>query len=188
MDIWISDFIQFASDRPVLTATFLSLILASDILLPIPANETNVAAGFILGFYWGFLVGLIGRSLSCIIGYWIGIKFARPVTRRFVSDKELKRLEKLYDRFGDWVVIILRTVPVLAEVSVLFAGMSKMPAFRFYLYTTLTNFCVSIVFSFVGAWSATFNSILLALGISVLIPLTIMLILRSKKIPYNSRQ
>lgn len=178
IETWANSFIQSASSRPRVTATVLSLLLASDILIPVPANEANTAAGFFLGFTGGLAISLIGRIIGCMIGFWLGVKFGRPIARRLVRDNELKRLEKMHQRFGDWLIIILRPVPMLAEASVLLAGISKMPAYRFLFLVTLSNLGVSAVFSAVGAFSATVNSFVLAFTTCILISLIAMVIMK----------
>jgi len=184
IETWANNFIQSASNQPGLTAIVLSLLLASDILLPVPANEANTAAGFFLGFTGGLAISLIGRMIGCIIGFWLGMKFGRPIAQRLAGANELKRLEKMGQRFGDWLIIILRPVPMLAEASVLFAGMSKMSVSKFLLLTSISNLGVSAVFSAVGAFSATVNSFLLAFAACVIISLTTMFISKKRdKIP-----
>ena len=178
IETWTNNFIQSASNRPGLTAIILSLLLASDILLPIPANETNTALGFFLGFTGGLITSLIGRTIGCIIGYWLGVKFGRPIAHRLVGSNQLKRLEKMRQRFGDWAIIILRPVPVLAEASVLFAGISRMSPYRFLFLITLSNLGVSAIFSAVGAFSASVNSFVLAFTACILISLIAMVIMK----------
>ena len=63
-------------------------------------------------------------------------------------------------RFGEWVIVVSRPIPVLAEASVLFAGLSGMPASRFLLLSTLSNLGISAVYAAVGAFSASTNSFL----------------------------
>lgn len=103
IETWANNFIQSASDRPGLVAIVLSLLLASDILLPIPVNEANTAAGFFLGFTGGLTISLIGRIIGCIIGFLLAVKFGRPIAQRLVGDNELKRLEKMSQRNSHWV-------------------------------------------------------------------------------------
>ena len=181
IDIWTENFIQTADSQPVFVATVISFVIAADILLPVPANEANTAAGFFLGFMGGFISAFTGRTLGCIFGYWLGRKFGRPITRRFAGYNELKQVEKMNHRFGDWIILLFRSVPVLAEVSVLLAGVSKMSINRFLVLTTLANLGISAVFSAVGAFSATVNSFLLAFSASVIISLIVIILVNKGK-------
>jgi membrane protein DedA with SNARE-associated domain len=68
------------------------------------------------------------------------------------------------------VFVVARPIPVLAEASVLFAGMSRMPLNRFIMLSTLSNRSISMVYAAIGAMSATVNSFLLAMAGSILVP------------------
>lgn len=182
IDIWTENLIQTADSQPVFVATVISFVIASDILLPIPANEANTAASYFLGFMGGFISAFTGRTLACIIGYWLGRKLGRSIIRKLAGYDELKQVEEMNRRFGDWIIVLFRTVPVLAEVSVLLAGIGEMPIKRFLLLTTVANLGISAVFSAVGAFSATVNSFLLAFSSSILISLIVIVLINKGKI------
>lgn len=178
IESWTDAFLQSASDRAAWIAAFVGFLLASDILLPVPSSLVSTAAGLFLGFLSGTLTSWAGMTISCLVGLWLGRKFGRPLAVRLVGEKELQRLEELGRRFGDWVMVISRPVPVLAEASVLFAGIGRMPTHRFVLLTTLSNLGISAVYAAVGAFSATINSFLLAFAGAILLPLLTMVAVR----------
>jgi uncharacterized membrane protein YdjX (TVP38/TMEM64 family) len=120
-------------------------------------------------------------TAGCVIGFWLGKKYGRSAACKIVGESELERLESLSRRVGNWVVVISRPVPVLAEASVLFAGISGMPIGQFLLLTILSNLGISAVYAAVGALSANANSFLLAFAGSILIPLVAMIL--SKTLP-----
>lgn len=179
IEIWTDSFLRSASDQSGLVAIVLCLLLASEILLPVPSSMVSTAAGFVLGFMGGIITSLAGMTVSCIAGFWLGVKFRRPVACRLVGNNELKRLEELSRRFGDRVSVVSRPIPVLAEASVLFAGISGMPAYRFLLLSTLSNLGISAVYAAVGAFSATINSFLVAFVGSILVPLVAIVIMKN---------
>ena len=156
----------------------MGLLLATDILLPIPSSVVSTAAGLFLGFMGGMMTSLAGMTVSCIAGFWLGLALGRPVVKRFVGAGELQRLEDMSRRFGDWVIVVARPVPVLAEASVLFVGMSRMPATRFMLLSTLSNLGISAVYAAIGAFSATLNSFLFAVAGSIFVPLIAMIFMK----------
>lgn len=188
IEAWADSFIKSASDQPLLIAIVSILLLASDILIPVPANETNIAAGFFLGFSGGLIASFIGRTLCCIIGFWLGLKFRDTLARRFIDDNELKRLEKLRLRFGDWIIMMLRPVPVLAEASAIFAGISRMPVYRFLLLITLSNLIISAIFSAVGAFAANMNSYMIIVAVWILIFFIAIVIMRRKKSVFDKKE
>jgi uncharacterized membrane protein YdjX (TVP38/TMEM64 family) len=187
IETWTDDFTS-AHHRQAWIALVLGSLLALDILIPTPSSLVGTAAGFMLGFIEGTLVSWAGMTISCIIGYWVGVKFGRAAAQRLVGNSELERLEDLSQRFGDWVVIISRPVPMLAEASVLFAGISDMPRYRFLLLSTLSNLGISAVYAATGAFSATVNSFLLAFGAAVLLPALAMFLARKRNKPQRKKE
>jgi uncharacterized membrane protein YdjX (TVP38/TMEM64 family)/ubiquinone/menaquinone biosynthesis C-methylase UbiE len=180
IEAWTRQFIDSAAQQPGLVALVLGGLLASDIVLPIPSSLTSTATGLLLGFGRGLLVSLVGMTISCIIGYWVGQRFGRPVASRIVGKDGIERLEELSQRVGNWAIVIARPVPMLAEASVLFAGMSRMPLYQYLMLSTLSNLGISAVYAAVGALSATVNSFLMAFAGSILVPLIAMLLVRTK--------
>jgi len=175
---WTQDFLKSASERSVLVAVVLSALLAIDIFLPVPSSVVSTAAGLFLGFTGGMMTSLVGMTVSCTLGFWLGVRYGRPIASRLVGADELQRLDDIRRQVGDWLIVVARPVPVLAEASVLFAGMSRMPTYRFMGLTTLSNFGISTVYAAIGALSATLNSFLLAVAASILVPLLAMIIMR----------
>ncbi len=170
IEVWTENFIETMSEQKGIVVLVLGGLLASDIFVPVPSSLVSTAAGLILKFVPGMLTSWAGMTISCLIGFWVGHRFGRPAAERFVGVAELNRLEKLSQQYGDWAILISRPVPMLAEASVLFAGISQMSWWRFVLLSTLSNLGISAVYAFVGAFSASANSFLLAFFGAILIP------------------
>ncbi len=100
------------------------------------------------------------------------------MANRLVGAEELERLEASARRFGDWVVVITRAVPVMGEASVLLAGMSRMPIRRFLVLVALSNLGMSAIYAAVGAFAAEVNTFLLAFLGACIVPAIAMLIAR----------
>lgn len=179
VDTWIDYFFN-SSPPKLLVGIVIGVLLSIDILAPVPSSVVSTAGGYFLGFISGTLISLTGMTVSCIIGYWLGKKFGTPISERLVGPKELSKLENLQKKYGDWIIIISRAVPVLAEASVLVAGIGCMPLNRFILLILLSNLGISLVYAAIGAYSAHFNSFLLAFAGAVTLPAIIMAILKLK--------
>ena len=170
IETWTKRFIDTAGAHPWLCAAVLGGLLASDILLPIPSSIVSTACGLLLGVTLGTAVSLLGMTISCILGYWLGRGCGRTLAVRLVSANDLDRFQSVHARFEDWAVVISRPVPVLAEVSVLFAGLSRMPAPRFFLLSTLANLGVSLGYALVGAYASGANAFFVAFAGAMLLP------------------
>lgn len=181
IEIWTNNFFQ-SSPTKLLASLVIGALLAIDIVAPIPSSVVSTAGGYFLGFIGGTIVSLSGMTISCLLGYWLGAKFGRAATERFINSSEISRFEKLQKRYGDWIIIISRSIPVLAETSVLFAGIGRMQPNRFILMTTISNLGISMVYAAVGAYSAHFNSFLLAFTGAILLPGIMIIALKNKEI------
>jgi uncharacterized membrane protein YdjX (TVP38/TMEM64 family) len=181
IEAWTAHLLESAAPQRSLVAALLGLLLAVDILLPIPSSLVSTACGVFAGIAGGTLVSWTGMTLSCVAGYWLA-RSGRPVVRRLMGERELERLQVLSARFGDWVLIICRPVPVLAEAAVLLAGMSEMRPGRFLLMAALANLGISAVYATVGALAASVNSFLVAFAAAILLPLAAMLLSKTHPI------
>lgn len=155
-----------------------AVALATDILLPIPSSLVSSGCGMALGFPIGAAVSLVGMMAGCWLGYMLGGTAGRKTAEHLVGGVEIHRLETAWKRYGDWALVLFRPIPVLAEASVLFAGMSRMSVGRFTLLMLLSNLGVSIVYAAVGAYAAEVESFLLAFAASVILPGAAMLAVR----------
>ncbi len=145
-------------------------LLASDILLPIPSSFVATASGYLLGLWWGTLATWIGLMAGTMVGYALGLRYGRAVALRFVGESELQRVAAAHERFGDATIVALRAVPVLAEASVVLAGLSSMPLGRFVVLTALANLGIAVTYAAVGAFAVDANSFLLAFAGSIILP------------------
>lgn len=126
------------------------LLLASDVVLPIPSSFVSAGAVALLGAVAGGLTIAVGMTLAAWLGYVLGRFGGEPLARRMAGERELERARRLMDRHGNWVVLVCRGVPVLAEASTLLAGATRANPARFALVTTLGNAGLSCAYAMIG--------------------------------------
>ena len=166
---WAADSIQLAN-LPLVVALLVAGLLAADVLLPVPSSVVSTASGAFLGWPLGAVVSAVGMTLGCVLGFVVGRTTGRAATNRLVGPRELQRLSAAADRHGDWVLVSARAVPVLAEASTVFAGMSGMSLRRFLCLVTLSNLGISLVYAAVGNYAVDVSSFLLAVAAAVMLP------------------
>lgn len=176
---WTNYFLN-SSPPKLLVGIIIGGLLSIDIFVPIPSSIVSTAGGYFLGFMIGTLVSLTGMTLSCIIGYWLGANFGNPISERLVGSTELLKLENLQNKYGSWIIVISRAVPVLADASILVAGIGHMPLNRFILLILLSNLGISLAYAAIGAYSAHINSFLMAFAGAIILPCIVMAILKIK--------
>ena len=131
------------------SALVLFLFLASDIFLPVPSCLVSTACGGVLGVYFGFLVSFSAMTVSSIIGYVIG-RFFASFARRISGTSISKPI----------FLLAMRPVPVLAECSIVYAGIRRYSATQCAFWTTLGNIVVSAVYAGIGAFGVERDSVL----------------------------
>jgi uncharacterized membrane protein YdjX (TVP38/TMEM64 family) len=144
-------------------------LLALDVFLPVPSSIVSTAAGVLLGFWRGAAIVWIGMTVGCLIGYALGAGAAGRA-RRFVGEDGLMRADRLVQRYGDWTIVMCRPVPVLAEASVVFAGLVGAPMKRFLAFTSLANLGIAAGYAAFGAFSMSVDSFLVAFLGALVIP------------------
>ncbi len=140
-------------------------LLGADVVLPIPSSLISTSSGYLLGFWRGLAASWLGMTVACVIGYGLG-RFASTWVRRLVSQEEQERFAKA----SDWVLATSRAVPMLAEASVIVAGMLARPFARFCAICALANLGISAVYAMIGAYALHTQSFLLAFGGAVVVP------------------
>lgn len=155
----------------------ITALLASDIVLPIPSSILSTAAGALLGFVPGAIATWLGMTAGCALGYLLG---SRSNGEKLLGAGEMDRLRQARERYGDWMLIVFRTVPVLAEASVYFAGLAKMSWPRFLGITAASNLGIALAYSATGAFFAGRDSFLAAFFGAITIPAVAMLLTRRR--------
>ncbi len=151
------------------TAAAIGALLALDVFLPVPSSIVSTGAGVLLGFWKGTLVIWIGMNFGCAIGYLFGAYAAAPA-RRLVGIDGLARAGKVMEQYGLWAMVVCRPIPVLAESSVVFAGLVKSPLAPFLWLTTLADLGIALAYAAVGAFSMRAGSFLLTFAGAIALP------------------
>jgi membrane protein DedA with SNARE-associated domain len=170
LETWSVSFLEGARSESWITRGVVFGLLASDVLLPVPSSAVSTFAGASLGFWDGLLASMMGMTVGCLVGYGIGARLGRGAVLRVTGPEEMRRLEEGARRWGEWIVIATRPVPVLAEAAAMLAGVSRAPLGRFLVMTSLANAGVSAVYAAVGAFAAYRSSFLLAFTGAVVLP------------------
>jgi uncharacterized membrane protein YdjX (TVP38/TMEM64 family) len=160
-------------------AAIVIVLLASDVLLPIPSSFVSAGAVSLLGAVQGGLTIALGMTAAAWLGYWLGRYGGEPLARRMAGPSELERARRMMDRYGSWVVLVCRGVPVLAEASTLLAGATRTSVWTFALVTTLGNVGLSAAYALIGLLNLSGAWALLApFAFGILVPGLAMLLLR----------
>lgn len=163
---WFDRQMTAAEAHPLRTAAVLFGLLASDIAMPVPSSLASTCCGMALGFGRGFAVSFLAMGVSAAIGYLLG-RFCTGWAARAVGESDLAAMRRVAGGGARGWLLLLRPVPVLAEASVLFAGIARMPPGRAALELLVGNAVVSAVYAAVGAWGRGTGSMLPAFAATI---------------------
>lgn len=140
------------------------LMLAENLFPPIPSEAILPLTGFFVGrgelaFPAALVVATLGSLAGALVLYALGRWGGRELIVRHakllrVTEAELDRADRWFDRHGGWVVLFGRMVPFVRSVVSVPAGLSEMPLLRFAVLTAVGS----------GAWNAALIGAGWALG------------------------
>ena len=145
-----------------------ALLLAVDVLLPVPSSAVGVLLGAHLGLAAGFFWCLAGLLAGNVVGFWLG-RFA------------LARLDpRLPATPTALLVLITRPVPVLAESLTIAAGASDLSIGRFLAAALVGNIIYSLALAALGAALIPEAWVVPGLALCLAVPVVTLLVLRRR--------
>lgn len=130
------------------------LLIAENLFPPIPSEVVLPLAGFLVGrgdlvFWLALLAATFGSVAGALILYALGRFGGRKLVLRYgrflrVDAESLDRADGWFRRYGDWVVLFARVVPLARSIVSIPAGTMEMPVLRFAVLTAIGS----------GAWNA----------------------------------
>lgn len=161
-------------------AALVVLLLASDVLLPVPSSFVSAGAVSLLGALVGGASIALGMTLGAWLGYAMGRIGGEPLAARVAGAQELERARLLMAKHGRWLLLVCRGVPVLAEASTLLAGATRQSPWSFGVATALGNLGLACAYAAIGLLDLSGAPALLAPFLfGVAVPGAVMLGLRA---------
>ena len=152
--------------------------LVADIVLPIPSSVLLTFAGKCFGGWAGAAIGWVGLNLSAAVGFWTSRNYGQPIAERFSSKEDIEDFQWLDETAGWWSLIACRPLPILAEASVIFAGLSKMPTQRFWPPVIISNGVIALLYGLLGEYAHKQQYFGTAVFASMILPLMFVVLWR----------
>jgi membrane protein DedA with SNARE-associated domain len=166
------------------------LMTAESALIPIPSEVTMTFAGFLCGIgvlnIWvAILIGALGNLFGSLLAFWLGRRMGeewiRVAIRKWgkwilVHEKDFDTSLKWFEKYGQGITFASRLLPIVRTFISLPAGIAKMDAKKFAIYTFIGSFIWSGVLAYLGLklgqnWTAVepffrkFQFIIIGLGV-----------------------
>ncbi len=145
------------------TATTSLLLLALDVVLPVPSSLVMVANGALFGPWSGAALSVLGSFAASMLAFSLGRGLRGPLQR--ITPPEASRSRTLLARWGTAAVILSRPLPLLAETVAIVAGASHFDGARFALGSLLGSVPVAGVYAGIGASAVEGRPWVLLLGL-----------------------
>ncbi len=157
-------------ERPWVAASLGIGLLVADIVLPIPSSLVGTFLGALLGIAAGGLVIWIGLNLGALVGYELARWFSFGWRNRLGSNPAHHRIAQLRDHWGLGALAVCRGVPVLAEASILAAGIYRLPRISFWIMVAPANLGLALAYAILGSMSLAAGWLPLGLTLSLGLP------------------
>ena len=161
-------------------ATGLILVLASDILLPVPSGPVITLAGGQLGAASTAVAAWFGLTLGGVMAFAVAKRLGPAVTGRFVAPQDLPGLKASGREHDAWLLLVTRPLPVLAEATVIVCGTLDTSWHRLLWTLGIGNAVVATAFAVLGERANEQEWMLVALVLSVVVPLSLTWIARRR--------
>lgn len=156
-----------SKEREAGVFTFIAIVLlAADSVAPIPATIVIMTLAWKAGWVAGIVGGTIGMSIGVLTAGWIGRAAVGRLAPKFLPDAELLRMRESLQRRLTLTLACLRSVPVLAETSVILAAATGVPVVKIFRATLLPNFVISVIYSVTAAYSKAAEDSMMTAGIT----------------------
>ncbi|MFP7300418.1 DedA family protein [Neobacillus niacini] len=109
----------------------------------------------ILGYPGAVIAGTIGGTFAQLFLYWAGYYGGRPFLEKygkyvFINKKQIDLSELWFRKYGVGVIFFARFIPVVRHAISIPAGIAKMSAAKFTLYTVAAVIPWTILFLYLG--------------------------------------
>lgn len=132
---------------------------AESACIPLPSEIILPFAGYLvslgkMNLYITATIGALGCNLGSAAAYAAGRHGGRQAVERWgryvlVTESDLDRADRFFDRFGGLAVFLARLLPVVRTFIALPAGIARMPRLRFHIYTFLGSWpwCFALTYA-----------------------------------------
>jgi membrane protein DedA with SNARE-associated domain len=130
-----------------------------NIFPPAPCDSILVFTGGLVGIGTVsmaplLIVATLGSTVGFIAMYYLGRKFGISIIDskrfKFVSRKEIEKPERLFNKYGDWIIVANRFLSGTRAIISFFAGISKLKIGKTVLLSALSALAWNSILIYAG--------------------------------------
>lgn len=122
-------------------------LLSADAVLPVPSAWVVIFLAQQGGVVAGIVGGTAGLCVGVVVSAWVGRVAVGRAAPKFIPEAELARLRDSIQRHTVLTLACMRSVPVLAETSVMIAAAAGVPTAKIFWATVTPNVVISVVYA-----------------------------------------
>ncbi len=140
--------LSFGIWAPVVS--FLLMIFQS-IAAPLPAFLITFANAALFGWVKGAILSWTSSMAGAVLCFYIARIYGRTTVERLTNRFALQEVDKFFDKYGNYAILIARLLPFVSfDIVSYAAGLTSMSLWSFLWATGLGQLPATIVYSYVG--------------------------------------
>jgi len=136
------------------------LIILQVLIAPIPGQIVGFASGYIFGAVLGTVYSMVGIILGSFLAFVLARKLGRPFVEKFVSNRVLRKFDKLVQENGAFTLFLLFLIPGLPDDAICYlAGLTNIRIRKLVILAAIGRFPSFLIMSLAGAGVVSYNSL-----------------------------
>src|SRR3712207_12708 len=142
-----------------LWGVFVLMVLESA-CIPVPSEATMLFAGFNVSdgqysLFAAVAVGSVANLVGSWIAYWVGYAGRVDILEKHgkklhIKKSHLEMADRWFEKYGDWIVLVTRCLPIIRTFISLPAGVARMPFWRFSVLTLIGCIPWVLMLTYIG--------------------------------------
>jgi len=120
----MSDWLVGFADRDWAALVLAIASFREAIFFPIPPDPLLIGIGILNPEQALWLAALVTVTsvAGAVVGHWLGKRFGRPIVQRFISQSKIDAVDRMFQRYGSWAILIAAFSPLPFKVFTISAG------------------------------------------------------------------
>lgn len=183
----LEDWLEYAKNMNALyLMALVALLLFADLFIAVPTLSIMMLSGYFLGHTGGALASITGVMLAGVSGYTLSYFYGEKIERIIIKDAQQRHEMRLqFDRYGVFMILLSRAMPILPEVSACISGVTRMPFLKFIAAWSASSVPYVLIATYAGSISSIDNlkpAIITAITLSLLFMLAWMIFKKHYKV------
>lgn len=155
-------------------------MILQSVAAPLPAFVITFANAAIFGWINGAILSWSSSMVGATLCFYIAKFLGRDTVEKLTSKFALKSVDKFFDTYGKYTILIARLLPFVSFDLISYAaGLTSMRFISFFIATGIGQLPATIVYSYVGGM-LTGGAKLMMMGILTLFSISILIYIIKK--------